>query len=49
MALSPVPGVQEYVPAPPLAVNVVLCPAQIEAGLCVTENDEVAEKVIATV
>ena len=29
-----VPGDQEYVPAPPLAVNVTLCPTQIEpAGL----------------
>lgn len=32
--LNVAPGDQEYVPAPPLAVKVTLCPAQIEpAGL----------------
>ena len=48
--LRPVPGTQEYVPVPPLAVNVALCPThKTPVGLCVTGNEGVVEKLIATV
>lgn len=48
--LSPVPGTQEYVPEPPLAVKVALWPThKIPVGLCVTGKEGVAEKLIATV